>query len=211
MNSLVRSLVARLVSGATAGALCGSVLLGAAHAAEPPAAADEKQGSTAFIFKAGGFRLSDTEQPVGGANSRYDEDSSGVIGGELEYRFANGFALGAELFHYKNDLTRIGTTQTAKQNVLAYMFNGKAYFGLGDTVYPYVGAGIGSTAVAYSGDLDGSASGFAAQLMAGVELRFGKVGLYTELKGFGSTATDSEDRDVKIGGSAAFVGLSVSF
>jgi opacity protein-like surface antigen len=189
----------------------------------PPAASsdeddlDEAAWHLALIAKAGTFKLSNPSQTIGTPPllSSYDKSSKPVAGAELEFRHRSGFALGGEVFYYKNELTApgntAGTTFTGEQAVVMGAVNAKYYLGLGDWFHPFVGAGVGFANSSFSGDLTGKAAGPAIQAMAGVDLRFGTVGFYLEYKHVNSTVADSASNKIKVGGSGILAGVSVAF
>src|SRR6266852_2414965 len=125
----------------------------------------------ALIAKGGAFKLANANQTVAGLASSYDTTSKPAVGIEAEWRNKSGFAVGGEIFYYKNDLAATGII--AKQQVLALMGNGKYYIRVADWFHPFVGVGVGVADAVYSGDLKGSAGGAAFQGMAGMEFRFG--------------------------------------
>jgi len=61
----------------------------------------------------------------------------------IESRHAD-FAVGGEVFYYKNDLLVNGTALKAQQQVIAVMANGKYYFRVADWFHPFVGVGVGA-------------------------------------------------------------------
>src|SRR5204863_4237289 len=79
----------------------------------------------ALIAKGGAFKLANANQTVAGSASTYDTASKPAVGIEAELRHRAGFALGGEVFYYKNDLVATGVI--AKQQVVALMLNGKYY------------------------------------------------------------------------------------
>jgi opacity protein-like surface antigen len=153
-------------------------------------------------------------QTVAGLASTFDTTSKPVFGVEAEWRKKAGLAVGGEVFYYKNDLvTNPGTATAAnsQQQVLAVMANGKYYLRAADWFYPFAGAGIGFANAAYSGgSLTGNAGGLAYQGMAGMEFRFGPVGLQVQYKYLAAT-TGSSGKDTKVGGSGVLAGVSVAF
>jgi len=179
--------------------------------APTPAPASADDWSLALIAKLGTFKMASASQTVGGLPSTYDVSSSPVAGIELEMRSKDGLALGGELFYYKNDLAANGTAFKGQQTVSAFMLNGKYYFQVEPWLYPYAGVGLGLARSSYGGDLSGGASGLAYQGIAGVDFRFGDVGLYLEYKYLGSTTKDGAGEKVKVGGSGILVGVSFVF
>jgi opacity protein-like surface antigen len=164
----------------------------------------------ALIASAGTFKLADGNQVIAGLARTYDTTSKSVFGVEAEWRHKAGFALGAEVFSYKNDLVTTGALPGAQQKVLAIMVNGKYYFRAASWFYPFVGAGIGQANASYSGGLTGDASGLAYQGMAGMEFRFKPVGLHVQYKSLASK-TGSSGREVKVDGSGIVAGVSITF
>ena len=165
----------------------------------------------ALIANAGTFKLSDSNQTVAGLAFPTDAKSKSVFGVEAELRHnAAGFALGGEVFSYKNDILATATAADGVQAVRVYMVNGKYYFRVTDGFYPFLGAGLGQARATYSGGWTGSTKGPAYQGMAGMEFRFKQVGLYVQYK-YLVSSTGSGDQTVKVGGSGIFAGLSVSF
>jgi opacity protein-like surface antigen len=177
------------------------------RAASPPA---ERGGdwNFALIAKGGAFKLANATQTVAGFASTYDTTSKPAVGIEAEWRNKAGFAVGGEIFYYKNDLVATGVS--AKQQVLALMANGKYYFHAADWFYPFVGVGVGFADAVYSGDLKGTAGGPAFQGLAGMEFRFGEVGLLVQYKYLAST-TGKTGSDVKVGGGGVLAGVSIAF
>src|SRR5712692_3680996 len=150
----------------------------------------------ALIASTGAFKLANGNQVVAGFDSTYDTTSKPVVGVEAEVRNRGGFAVGGEVFYYKNGLVAAGTTVPGQQQVVAIMANGKYYFRAADWFYPFVGAGVGYAQAAYSGSLTGSAGGPAYQGVVGMEFRFEPVGLYVQYKHLAST-TGKTGKEVK--------------
>ncbi len=164
----------------------------------------------ALIAKGGTFKMAKSQQIVPALNNSaldFDKTSSPVIGLEGEWRNKTGFAAGGEVFYYKNDLV---TPADGKQQVVALMANGKYYLHAADWLYPFVGVGVGFADALYSGSLKGTAGGAAYQGLAGVEFRFGPVGLHVQYKYLAAT-TGKSDKEVKVGGSGVLAGLSIIF
>lgn len=186
----------------------------------PPVDEEEEQDAElrkwrfAMIPKTGAFKLSTVSQSIGGLTTSYDKSSKPVAALEAEFRHSDGFAIGAEVLYYKNDLTApgSGTTFTGSQTVLSTMLNGKYYFG-GDsgTFHPFVGAGVGFAGATFGGDLQGKSSGPSFQAMAGADVRFGTFGLYLEYKYVSATTQDSANQKINVGGSGFLAGVSIAF
>ena len=169
-----------------------------------------RESAFALIANAGTFKLANENQLVAGFASTYDTTSKSVFGIEAEWRSKSGFAVGGEVFSYKNDLVSAATIPIAQQEVLAFMVNGKYYFRAASWFYPFLGAGIGAAKATYSGGLTGNASGLAYQGLAGMEFRFKPVGLYVQYKNLASK-TGTTGNEVKVGGSGVLAGVSISF
>ena len=162
----------------------------------------------ALIAKGGAFKLASPDQTVAGLASTFDTTSKPALGIEMEWRHRAGFAVGGEVFYYKNDLVATGVI--AKQQVVALMANAKYYLRVADWFHPFVGVGVGYADALYSGDLKGTAGGAAFQGMAGMEFRFDQVGVLLQYKHLAAT-TGQSGSDVKIGGSGVLAGVSIAF
>jgi opacity protein-like surface antigen len=169
-----------------------------------------RESAFALIASAGTFKLANENQVVAGLSSTYDTTSKSAFGIEAEWRSGAGFAVGGEVFSYKNALVTTGAIPNAEQKVLAIMLNGKYYFRAASWFHPFVGVGIGAAEATYSGGLTGSATGLAYQGLAGMEFRFKPVGLYLQYK-YLSSKTGDAGKEVKIGGSGFLAGVSISF
>jgi opacity protein-like surface antigen len=187
-------------------------------AREPPpeeeedAEAELGKWRIAIIAKTGAFKLGSSTQTIGTSlTNTYDTSSKPVFGFEAEFRHIDGFAVGAEVFYYKNDLTANSATITGDQAVFAGLLNGKYYFHATDWLYPFVGAGVGFASATFGGQLQGKAGGPAFQGMLGTDLRFGGFGVYLEYKYLSSTTSDSANSKIKVGGSGILAGVSLSF
>src|SRR5438309_9355558 len=162
----------------------------------------------ALIASTGAFKMSNGNQMVAGVASTYDTTSKPVFGVEAELRNKTGFALGGEVFYYKNDLVAAGAI--SQQQVVAIMANGKYYFRAADWFYPFAGAGVGFADALYGGGLKGTQGGTAYQGLVGMEFRFGSVGLQVQYKHLAST-TGKSGKDVKVGGGGVLAGVSIIF
>ncbi len=176
------------------------------------APAEPDRGSEiALIAKGGRFKLAEPQQLLGVFPSTFEAASKPVYGLEIEWRGSSGFAAGGEIFYFKNNLVIDGTPLIGQQEAAAFMLNAKYYLHAADWFYPYVGAGGGFASAKLSGDISGKASGPAYQGLAGIELRFGHVGLNVQYKYFSSTVEDPSGAKVKVGGKGAIGGLSIIF
>lgn len=184
----------------------------AAEVEEEEAEAELRKWQFAVIAKTGAFKLATTSQTLGGLAATYDKSSKPVASVEAEFRHQGGFAVGAEVLYYKNDITAPGTTLQAQQTVISGMLNGKYYFGGPEGwFHPFLGAGVGFAGANFGGDLQGKSSGPSFQGMLGMDLRFSSVGLYLEYKYLSSTTSDSANQKIKVGGSGILAGVSVAF
>jgi opacity protein-like surface antigen len=187
----------------------------AARPAREAAPSEEPDGEwkLALIANAGTFKLANENQTLAGLPGTYDTTSSPVLGIGAEWRSKTGLAAGGEVFYYKNELvTNPGTATAAnsQQQVIAIMANGKYYFRVADWFYPFAGAGIGLAEAVYSGgSLKGNAGGLAYQGLAGMEFRFGSVGVQLQYKYLAATTGKSDK--VKVGGGGILAGVSFVF
>ena len=219
-NVLAQSRWAGAVQAATAAAPRASqpiatqpiVVQPAAAAPQVPAPAEpDRESEIALIVKGGRFKLAEPQQVLGGFPSTFEAASKPVYGFEIEWRGSSGFATGGELFYYRNKLSLDGTPLTGQQEVGAFLVNAKYYLRAASWLYPYLGVGAGYAAGRLTGDITGKASGPAYQGVAGIELRFGHVGLNVQYKSFSSTVEDASGAKVKVGGKGAIGGLSIIF
>lgn len=164
----------------------------------------------ALIANAGTFKMANGNQLVAGLPTSYDTSSETVVGFAAEWRRKAGVAVGGEVFHYMNDLVSSGTIPDAQQEVFAIMVNGKYYFRLANSFYPFVGAGVGHATASYSGGLKGRATGLAYQALAGIEFRFNQIAINVQYKHLDAT-TGYSGKDVKVGGSGILAGVSFLF
>jgi opacity protein-like surface antigen len=162
----------------------------------------------ALIANFGTFKMANSDQTVAGTpNTVFDKTSSPVFGLEAEWRSKEGFAAGAEVFYYLNDVT----SANSQQQVVAIMANGKYYFHAADWFYPFVGGGIGFATATYTGgSLQGNAGGLAYQGLAGMDFRFGSFGVHLQYKYLAAT-TGKSPNQVKVGGGGVLAGVSISF
>jgi opacity protein-like surface antigen len=163
----------------------------------------------ALSASTGAFKMAKVDQTVATRDSTFDKTSRPVFGVEAEWRSKEGFAVGGEVFYYKNSLVDV-INLDSQQQVIAIMANGKYYFRAADRFYPFVGAGIGLGYAVYSGNLTGSAGGPAYQGLVGIEYRFESVGLHLQYKYLAAT-TGKNDKAVKVGGSGILAGVSITF
>jgi len=175
----------------------------------PPTTEPARKSEFALIANGGSFKMANGSQVVAGLASTYDTTSKAVYGLEAEWRSKAGFAVGGEVFHYRNELVATGIP-SGQQEVLAVMLNGKYYFRATNWFYPFVGAGFGYANAAFSDGFTGETKGPAYQALAGAEFRFKHIGLYLQYKYLTST-TGNPGKEVKIGGRGILAGVSLAF
>jgi opacity protein-like surface antigen len=189
------------LSTLTAPGLVAGMLLSSAVAAE-----------TAVIIKTGQFTLSKDSQVILNEPLQFDDSSTGVFGAELEWRMKDGISLGGEVTLYQNDwVSTLSPLNSGAVDTVIVMFNAKKYFAVSEIVHPYVGAGVGVAVTDFSGAITGNSSGLAIQAVGGIEFRWDKFGLYTELKALSADTEDDLNEEVDVSGTGVFVGLSIFF
>jgi opacity protein-like surface antigen len=186
-------------------------------AARQPAAARKTPASTesgrkwevALIASGGTFKMANGNQVLAGLASTFDTTSNSVFDVEAEWRSKAGIAMGAEVFHYKNDLVATGIP-SGRQEVVVALVNGKYYFRVANWFYPFLGAGVGYTNATYGNGFTGKTKGLAYQGLAGMELRFEQIGFQVQYKYLASTTGDTGN-EVKVGGRGILAGVSIAF
>jgi len=177
-------------------------------------AGPEARSGFTLLIKGGSYQLGSGSQDILGATRSFTTGGT-AFGVEGEWHFANGVAVGAEVFSHKHEYTTVAATATGDLSLLHVMFNIKKYFRPESIVQPYIGAGIGAVTASFSGNdvgsVTGSAGGYGAQAMAGVAFRWQYVGLYTEIKGQSSKIEDANGQSVDASGTGIFAGLSLQF
>lgn len=173
------------------------------------------QASNTVIVKAGQHSLSKERQPsieYLNETATFEKDSS-AVGLEYEWRTRQGFAIGGEYVEFSHDWRGpFGTS--GDLDAFTFMVNAKKYFTVAEWFLPYVGIGIGFGGALYNSSnlVDEEALvGFATQVTAGVEFRFGRVGLFTQVKRLSSKIEDGYDEQIDISGTTLFGGLAVHF
>lgn len=174
----------------------------------PPSAEPER---FALIAAGGALRLRKTSQSILGADIAFKESSSGVVAVELEYRPIRDLAVGLEVLRYSNDLRDVGTSLIGDVEVTGGLVNVKKYFRPLPSVRPYVGAGLGAASADFSGVLTGRSGGAALQVVGGLEFRWPRIGLYTQVKWLTAKTEDSAGQRIDLSARGVFAGLSVHF
>lgn len=170
---------------------------------------DKGTSGLTLIAKVGNFQLASESQSILGASRSFSAAST-AYGLEGEWRLENGFAFGMEVFGHTQDYTTAGVP-SGDVTVTNVLVNAKKYFRPGAIVQPYLGAGIGAVSTSFSGDITGSAGGFAIQGMTGIAFRWQHVGIYTEIKYERAEVEDSAGQAVDVSGTGLFAGMSVQF
>jgi hypothetical protein len=178
------------------------------------------KSAIAILLKGGGYKIGQEMQTTDGVPTLIEAKSTSATGLEVEWRHPKGFAVGGEIFTFRNKwedaIGYVGDVYT-----LTYGVNGKYYFNIVNTVYPYVGAGIGVAVSAFSGTLDlgggfvdkweSDSAGVAYQALLGVEFRFKYVGINLQYKRLTAdvktTLVDGTTETNEMGGTGQLVGL----
>lgn len=173
----------------------------------------------AIILKGGAYKISEEMQSTAGDPTLVDGKSSSVWGFEVEWRHPKGFAVGGEIFSFRNKWMDINGYE-GDVTTLTYTVNGKYYLGIGRYVYPYVGIGIGIAASNYSGTQAGTGftyedtyAGLAYQGLFGIEFRFKYVGINLQYKHLAADVDtdliDGTTETNKMGGTGQLLGLTL--
>jgi len=183
------------------------------HVAPAPAAGPDRR--ITLRFKAGGFRLSNSTQDIGGA-SRDFADTGAAYGIEAEWRADDGLALGLELFRYSEDYTTSGSAISGNMTVTGFFFNGRKYFRTSSPAQPFLGIGVGQATADFSGDsggLTGSIEDLALQVSLGLVYRWQRLGVVAELKNLRSEIQYGQGNQAKVdpSGIGLFAGVDVQF
>jgi len=155
-------------------------------------------------------------------NDSFDFDDDTVLGHNFTYlyRLDNGFAFGAEIFGYQNDIV---TTANNNGDVITTHIYGviEKIFNTEGDIKPFVGAGLGAVSMLFDANINGEiddgygdvAIGLSYELYAGVEFELSnKLGLIVEYKYFDLDLNDDigdKNIDIESDGSAIFVGVAI--
>lgn len=168
-------------------------------------------GEGSFAIKTGSFNMSEQTQNIGGFITTFDDSSSSVFAFEYEKNIKNNVSWGFEIINYSNDITLINGSppiSSISADTMLIMANGKKYFDVSKSVKPFIGGGIGISAV----DLNGaSASSIAFQGMAGIKFPFDNFSASVEYKLAMSDAEDSVGDKIDVSGSGLFAGIAFNF
>ncbi len=155
-------------------------------------------------------------------NDSFDLDDELVAsaGFTYLYRLDNGFAVGAEVFGYENDIV---TTINNNGDVTTSHVYGivEKTFNIEGNVKPYVGAGLGFVSMKFDGHINGEidddsndfAAGLSYEIFAGTEIKINdRVGVRVEYKYYDFDVDDDigdKNFNIESDGSAVFVGVAI--
>lgn len=149
----------------------------------PAPASAQKAGREqwAVLARMGRFDIVDEGQTLAGVATAFDMAATGAFGVEAQYRMPSGLVLGAEAMLYQGDMKAVSSANTGTMDVTNLLANVYQYFRVSESFYPYVGVGVGTTLVSFSGNVvTGDTSGLATQVMLGVEWRIDDFGLFVD-------------------------------
>ena len=141
-----------------------------------------------------------------------DDNPTGSLGFMYLYRLDNGFSFGGEVFGYNRDYTR-SDGRTGEVDTSHIYANAEYYFNNDKSVKPFVGFGLGSVGMEFTGVLKQETRGPSLQLKGGVEFDLSeKLAIAAEAKYF--TVDIDEDvggiaGKIESKGYALFVGLAI--
>jgi opacity protein-like surface antigen len=185
---------------------------------ESPEAFYDKH-AVAVILKGGAYKISEETHVTDTVPTLIEEKSTSTWGLEVEWRHPKGFAVGGEIFSFRNkweDLFGYAGDVTT----YTYTVNGKYYLGIGRIVYPYVGIGVGVALSNFSGTQAGTGftyedtyAGLAYQGLVGIEFRFKYVGINLQYKYLAADVEtellDGTTETNKMGGTGQLLGLTL--
>ena len=167
-------------------------------------------GGFSVMLKTGTMTLSQGSQSILGVDSSFDTKATGTYNIAVDYQNESGLTMGGELMGYKTAFTQLGNTSSV--NVLTLFGTAKQYFNIEASLQPYIGAGLGAATTDVSGGgLTGNTSGFAYEVMGGVEYRVQNLGFVGEVKYIGAKTKDSTDNKIDVSGTAILAGIAYHF
>lgn len=183
-----------------------------------PEAFHDKQ-AVAITLKGGAYKISDGMHLTDTIPTLTEEKSTSTWGLEVEWRHPQGFAVGGEIFSFRNKWEDI-IGYAGDATTYTYTVNGKYYLGIGRIVYPYVGVGVGVAISTFSGTQGGtgftyedSYTGVAYQGLVGIEFRFKYVGVNLQYKHLAADVEtqliDGTTETNKMGGTGQLLGLTL--
>lgn len=180
----------------------------APRAAPPPRG---RAQNFALMLKPGAFTLSSDTQTILGTQRVFDDSSSSVLAFEGEWFLRPDISFGVEVLRFSNDYATPLTLTTGSTDTTAVLVNAKRYFLPASAWQPYIGAGLGSAAVDFSGTITGSTSGFALQAVGGIQWRSGNFAVRGEYKYLKADTEDDSGQKVDMSGSGLFLGVGFYF
>ena len=165
-------------------------------------------GGMALLLKLGTLSLANDTQTILGTDRSFDKSASGPYAVEFYYQFQDSMTVGGEFLGYKATFTTTGFNDTHDVSVHVLLANAKQYYRTDTRLQPFIGAGVGVATTDVSGPtISGNTSGFAYQLMAGVEYRSENIGFFGEAKYVGANTKSSNDQNIDASGTGLFAGI----
>jgi opacity protein-like surface antigen len=184
----------------------------AVRPAPPPRRGAEK---LALMLKPGAFKLATESQTLNLAGGtfplQFDTTSSSVFAIEGEWFVRPDISFGLEYVSFSNDYTTTGTPPNGSTDARAFLVNAKRYFLPGSAWQPYVGAGLGVASASLSGPITGTTSGFALQLVGGLQWRQDRFALRAEYKYLKAETEDDNSQKVDMSGGGPFLAIGFFF
>jgi hypothetical protein len=216
-----------------------AVLLGALTSGACTADSDVAEQKNAVTLQAGSYRLAKRNQDLQVVGDRvcvlfclfsghalnslaneFDTSSRDVAGLEYERQARRGFSYGADVFHIRNSFV-VPALNPSQGEMRANFFLAtlKKYFGDPRGLRPFVGGGIGIVDANLGGSVNRSASGRAAQAVAGVRYQSGRISVVAEYRYVRAPSIEldagNETGDVRgkldLSGQGYFLGLGIHF
>jgi len=125
----------------------------------------------------------DTGHTAQGVNINFENDNDITFGFKYLYMFDSGFAIGGNAYLYDKDVNTI--IQASDAGVLHVHALAEYYFNSSGSVSPYVGAGLGFTAIGFNGGLldEETTAGESIELNGGILFRVSDtIGINLEYK-----------------------------
>jgi opacity protein-like surface antigen len=192
----------------------------ARRAATPPPPV-RRQGLDRFalMIKPGSFKINSESQTLnltsGTSILQFDTSSSSVFGVEGEWFVRPDISIGVEVVKFSNKYVDTSATPPnptdGSTDTLAFLVNAKRYFLPASEWQPYIGAGLGSALVDFSGAISGSTSGIALQAVGGIQWRRDQFALRAEYKYLKANTEDDSGQKVDMSGSGLFLGVGFYF
>jgi len=179
-----------------------------AAAREAPKAGTEPE--FAIALRSGSLTMASTSQTIAGIPVTFDDKASSLYSFEFEYRPLPDVGVGLEVLGYKDEVS--SGAATGDMSASSAYLNVRKYFEVTDTVYPYIGAGVGWVRASFSGNvLAGSATGIGSQVRLGAELRFDSFLLQLEARQVWAKPKDKNSNSVDASGRGLFAGIGLQF